>query len=103
MFSSASPKCLIAALLTAWLFASACAPNAPRLPAQPQEPNSAVAATTAPLVPRGSVPPTPSLSSLDQPTLLISPAVDLKVGTAPIAAAAPFFIAHSFGYFQEVN
>ncbi|MBX5493614.1 MAG: ABC transporter substrate-binding protein [Chloroflexi bacterium] len=43
------------------------------------------------------------MPSSGQPTLPVSPVVQVKAGVVPIAAFAPFFIAHDLGYFTELG
>ncbi|HLH26744.1 MAG TPA: ABC transporter substrate-binding protein [Chloroflexota bacterium] len=86
--------------LAALLLASACAPAAAppsRPPTAPsaEQPATAGAAATAPAA-SGAAPAA-------QDPLPTTPRVAVKIGTSPVSAYGPFFIAQERGYFSELG
>lgn len=75
---------------------AACAPGT--TPAPPAKPAAPPPAATAAAANASAAGPTSG-----SPTLATSPAVELKVGTLPLAMFGPFFIAAARGYFNEVG
>jgi len=81
----------VASGLLALVLAAACGS-----PSTTPQPAGVTAAPTA--APAATAPPAGG-----RPELPVNPVVQVKAGVVPIAAFAPFFIAHDLGYFTEVG
>ena len=68
-----------------------------------QAPPSAAQASSRGAAPAAAGAPSPAAAASGKPELVTTPLVDLKVGTIPISAWSPFFIAQGRGYFREVG
>ncbi|HZS01421.1 MAG TPA: ABC transporter substrate-binding protein [Chloroflexota bacterium] len=111
------PRFLGAGWLAILLVVAACAPAAAPAPAQPSKPGGSQAAgvaagagappASAPAAPAAaaptSAPAAPSAAPAAQAPLLTTPRVAVKMGTSPVSAYGPFFIAQERGYFSELG